>query len=340
MKGYIYKWTNIVNNKVYIGQTLNKRRRYREFMNIKRYYTSNNPDNLSKIDKARLKYGVKNFNYEVLEEIDYENKKELLDELNRLEDYYVTVYDSIKKGYNTIKGGSSYIHKGKSNSINKRRGGGRFKIDYVITNQTVYLPYDFKGTPQEALMYLYIQLYQVNNISMVSYKELTKVSGIATKTITKYAKSLERLNYLEINYEASPIEYKFPKINGICIPCDLLDNSDLTYTEKSYLVTIYKYIDDGEFSYTNKELSTLIHMPESTISKCNRSLEAKGYLEGASEFIKRFPQHKLNLIFIEKFREQDERLNKHDADINLLKKEIEQLKEENKALREHRKYIM
>lgn len=341
MKGYIYKWTNVINNKVYVGQTLNKKRRYREFMNTKSYYTSNNPDNLSKIDKARLKYGINNFSYELLEEIEYEDKEELLDGLNRLEDYYVTIYDSIKNGYNTIKGGSAYVHKPRTNVVNK---GGRSKIDYIITNQTVYLPYDFKGTPQEALMYLYIQLYQVNNISTVSYKELTKISSIATKTIVKYIKSLERLNYLEINYEVSPIEYKFSEISGMCISYDLLNNSDLTFTEKSYIVAAHQYMykedNEGKISYTNKELSNLIHMPESTISKCNRSLEAKGYLEGASEFIKRFPQHKLNLIFIEKFKEQDERLNKHDADINLLKKEIEQLKEENKVLREHRKYIM
>ena len=69
-------------------------------------------------------------------------------------------------------------------------------------------------------------------------------------------------------------------------------------------------------------------MPVSTISDCNKSLEAKGYLEGASEFIKRFPQDKLNLIFIEKFKEQDERMDNIEDEVRMLREELARLKKE------------
>ena len=61
---------------------------------------------------------------------------------------------------------------------------------------------------------------------------------------------------------------------------------------------------------------------------CNKSLEAKGYLEGASEFIKRFPQDKLNLIFIEKFKEQDERMDNIEDEVRMLREELARLKKE------------
>ena len=83
-----------------------------------------------------------------------------------------------------------------------------------------------------------------------------------------------------------------------------------------------------KIEYSNKELSALIHMPVSTISDCNKSLEAKGYLEGASEFIKRFPQDKLNLIFIEKFKEQDERMDNIEDEVRMLREELARLKKE------------
>ena len=83
-------------------------------------------------------------------------------------------------------------------------------------------------------------------------------------------------------------------------------------------------------------------MPETTISKCNHSLERKGFLQGASELTKRFQLRELDQLFIWKFKEQDEKIQKNSDDIELLKKEIAQLKEENLALKENRKpnYIL
>ena len=101
-------------------------------------------------------------------------------------------------------------------------------------------------------------------------------------------------------------------------------------TKQNIILNMLINIDgnEGKIQYSNKELSSLIHMPEATISNCNRSLEAKGYLEGASEFIKRFPQDKLNLIFIEKFKEQDERMDNIEDEVRMLREELARLKKE------------
>ena len=81
----------------------------------------------------------------------------------------------------------------------------------------------------------------------------------------------------------------------------------------------------GKISYTNKELSALINMPESTISKNNRSLETKGLLEGASISTKQFKLRELDQLFVWKFKEQDEKLQQHTDKIAALEKHVAEL---------------
>lgn len=96
--GIIYKYTS-PSGKVYIGQTLSERIRRNTFLNPKRLYAG------GKIDKARQKYGPKNFKYEILDTVTDSDKKKLLDRLNELEIYYIQKYDSFKNGYNSTLGG-------------------------------------------------------------------------------------------------------------------------------------------------------------------------------------------------------------------------------------------
>lgn len=88
--GIIYKITNILNQKCYIGQTT-KTAEIR-FNQHKRF------NKRSKISYAIKKYGANNFKIETLE-IAYEI------ELEYLEKYYIQIYDSIKNGYNITSGG-------------------------------------------------------------------------------------------------------------------------------------------------------------------------------------------------------------------------------------------
>ncbi len=92
----IYKITNKLNGKVYIGQSLNIFKRWGVHGNINK---ANNKKQV--ISKAVEKYGVENFIFEILERC----KKE---DLNGREAYWVKTYDSYKKGYNCTPGGDSF----------------------------------------------------------------------------------------------------------------------------------------------------------------------------------------------------------------------------------------
>ena len=100
MKGFIYKISNKINNKVYIGQTIQdpKERWYRH---CQRKCLSENERNMA-IKRAIFKYGKDNFTFEVIEKIE-NYSKELLD--NR-EIYWIAHYNSYENGYNCTKGGS------------------------------------------------------------------------------------------------------------------------------------------------------------------------------------------------------------------------------------------
>lgn len=102
----IYRYTNLINGKRYIGQAINLEDRHNGHI----YAVLNNrPGQM--IEYAMIKYGIENFRYEVLE---YCSE----DELNELEiywiDYYLTQHnrkDGRGYGYNFTKGGGGYIPK-------------------------------------------------------------------------------------------------------------------------------------------------------------------------------------------------------------------------------------
>lgn len=101
MKGFIYKFVNKINSKVYIGQTR---------QNIKSRYSqhirASKKDRGHILHKAISKYGIENFEFTVVEEIELDDKKELIDKLNDLEISYILEYNCLTpNGYNIQKGG-------------------------------------------------------------------------------------------------------------------------------------------------------------------------------------------------------------------------------------------
>ena len=109
MFGIIYKWTNKVNGKKYIGQTVNPRKRYLQHKNGERADSQ-------VIDRAILKYGPKNFDYTVLLTIHANTREELRGLLDEAEIALIRLEQSYYKtglGYNMTLGGmtrGSYTH--------------------------------------------------------------------------------------------------------------------------------------------------------------------------------------------------------------------------------------
>lgn len=93
MKG-IYVITNLLNNKKYIGQAVNINQRWSQY---KRHYLDDNHElSCPKLYNAFVKYGIENFIFEVLEEIQDDKK------LTEREEYWIRYFNTVDEGYNCI----------------------------------------------------------------------------------------------------------------------------------------------------------------------------------------------------------------------------------------------
>lgn len=93
-KKSIYKITNRVNGKAYIGQSNNCHRRFQEHIRGSQPY-------ISLIHLAIKKYGIQNFNFEVIEKD--------IEDYNEKEKFWIKYYQTDKRdfGYNILEGGEN-----------------------------------------------------------------------------------------------------------------------------------------------------------------------------------------------------------------------------------------
>lgn len=92
----IYKITNLVNQKSYIGQAVDIEKRLREHKNDA--FNPKRREYNYPLSRAYRKYGIENFSQEILCICSKE-------ELNEKEDYYVNFFNSKNEGYNQQDGG-------------------------------------------------------------------------------------------------------------------------------------------------------------------------------------------------------------------------------------------
>lgn len=111
----IYVFTNKINGKKYVGQTSR---------NFKERVGEHLRRNVTYFDKALKKYGISNFDYEIVDNACS------IDELNEKEKFWIVKNDSmIPNGYNLCEGGGvtvGYTHSMESKikmSISKRESG-------------------------------------------------------------------------------------------------------------------------------------------------------------------------------------------------------------------------
>jgi group I intron endonuclease len=99
MLGKIYKIKNLINSKLYIGQTTcSLEQRWKEHLNeAKRNRAVNRP-----LYRAIRKYGAENFIIELVEEVE-------LSQLNIKEIYWIGYFHSYENGYNATLGGDGTI---------------------------------------------------------------------------------------------------------------------------------------------------------------------------------------------------------------------------------------
>lgn len=101
----IYKITNQINQKVYIGQAQDIQRRWRNHRTDAKNCTK--PEILKNpLYQDIKKYGIDNFIFEIIEICS-------LKELDDKEKYWISYYDSFNNGYNRTEGGQTSPHSNK-----------------------------------------------------------------------------------------------------------------------------------------------------------------------------------------------------------------------------------
>ena len=135
MVGYIYKFENKINGKIYIGKTKNIKERIYQHSHV----TKNKK---TKFGNALRKYGIDTFNFSILVIIYSENNNNLDIILNYFEKYFIKIYNSFNNGYNCTLGGDGTINfKHSEETKNKLR-------NRIVSKETrMKLGYAHKGKP-------------------------------------------------------------------------------------------------------------------------------------------------------------------------------------------------
>ena len=121
--GVIYKATNNITDKIYIGQSNNFAKRIKSHVNAS--FNDNSNSFSTPFHKAIREYGYENFNWEV----EYTTHR---NELNLLEAYFIKHYNSFENGYNSTPGGDAIKIKNHRHYDDKK-----FKFFNTKTNDTV-----------------------------------------------------------------------------------------------------------------------------------------------------------------------------------------------------------
>ena len=212
-KGYIYKISHnqsgkenhYLPDKCYIGQTyqdVEARWRQHKSEAIKYDPTANiRPSKAAKLYEAMRVLGVENMKIECLEEVEYQNEQDLINELDRLEASYINQCNSIESGWNKVKAPQRRTARGdKTNLAEMARN---FGVPYTSllhrVNQLQEKPEDavnhLKGLTSTVYIYKR-QTYQ--DIRAVADSQTAKSAGLGRKTIEQRIRNARKSGRLQI----------------------------------------------------------------------------------------------------------------------------------------------
>lgn len=213
----IYVIKNLINEKVYVGQSVDSARRWRGHLSNAKHKNS-----WSAIDFAIAKYGAENFYYEVLETTeDYDNK----------EIYWINYYNSVMpNGYNYCSGG-------KGAGCGTGSPNGRIRNNEIleeIINKLLYTSESQKAIAEE---------YNLDKrvVSSINRGTAYRMNGLRYPLRKKQKDILEKdavaiqLDLLSKQYTISQIAVKY----GYSISCIEKINRGQIYKNINYSYPIY-----------------------------------------------------------------------------------------------------
>ena len=205
--GFIYKVTNKVNNKVYIGKTLDSsiQERFKEHVKEAKVKQYNRPFHL-----ALNKYGADNFEIEEIEQAPASI-------LSEREKYWIAYYHS-------------YIHDEDCNGYNATRGGeGSLEYDYSIIIQEYHKTQSIEQTAknigcslstvkraiQEYNVPIYhtracgVQVIGYNDEETLSFPSIKQAAEYLAKKLNKDSQTIRKRITVIINHKPNQMGYGY-----------------------------------------------------------------------------------------------------------------------------------
>lgn len=260
MTFYIYQYLNLINSKIYIGQTNNLDRRIREHKSNSFNPKSVNYNNI--IHRAIRKYGYENFQISTLEILDG-----TYDDANEREKYWIKEKKSLvtEHGYNVIEGGNnswrSFLDKSEvqeiKDLIKNATPYNEIQKKYPVSKTFISDINSGKYFHDDSETYPLYQYRIDNNIydaliedlekPELTFKELAQKYNLAESTVKKFNYGTLQQGYYKGEY---PIRKITPQVYKRMVIKDLLLNTD----------------------YSKKEIMQMANASDETIRKVNLGL--------------------------------------------------------------------
>lgn len=201
------------------------------------------------------------------------------------------------------------------------------------------LPNGMEVDPKDQLIYLVIKSYETKIGCFPSLRSIADKSGASVPTVRDSIKRLTEMGYISIVKNGRRNEYVFNDYKKFePFSPEFINNKDISFLTKAYIVASQQYMFKdvegvGKLSLSNHTLADKIHMPESTIRKCNKELERKHYLtivkngsrdieSGCFTDTKVFNMQSLGQAIIWVLKNHEDRITENESQINELKETV------------------